>query len=52
MRDHPHYISEPELLVEFAGQPALRLQLADTTSAARLTLLADRQTLRVLAVYH
>ncbi len=52
MRDHPHYLSEPELLVEFAGQPALRLQLADTTSAARLTLLADRQTLRVLAVYH
>jgi len=51
MRDHPHYISEPELLVEFAGQPALRLQLADTTSAARLTLLANRQTLRVLATF-
>ncbi len=51
MRDHPHYLSAPELLVEFAGQPALRLQLADTTSAARLTLLADRQTLRVLALY-
>ncbi len=51
MRDYPHYISEPELLVEHAGQPALRLQLADTTSAARLTLLADRQTLRVLAVF-
>jgi RNA polymerase sigma-70 factor (ECF subfamily) len=51
MRDHPHHISEPELLVEFAGQPALRLQLADTTSAARLTLLADRRTLRVLGVF-
>lgn len=50
MRDHPHCVSEPELLVEYAGQPALRLQLADATSAARLTLLADRQTLRVLAV--
>lgn len=52
MRDHPHSISEPELLVEYAGQPALRLQLADTTSAARLTVLADRQTLRVLVVHH
>jgi RNA polymerase sigma factor (sigma-70 family) len=51
MRDHAHYISEPELLVEYAGRPALRLQLADTTSAARLTLLADRRTLRVLAVF-
>jgi RNA polymerase sigma factor (sigma-70 family) len=51
MRDHPHYVSEPELLVEYAGQPALRLQLADTTSAARLTLLANRQTLRILATF-
>ncbi|HEY1388185.1 MAG TPA: RNA polymerase sigma factor [Ktedonobacterales bacterium] len=51
MRDHPHYVSAPELLVEYAGQPALRLQLADATSATRLTLLADRQTLRVLAVF-
>ncbi|HEX5159366.1 MAG TPA: RNA polymerase sigma factor [Ktedonobacterales bacterium] len=51
MRDHPHYISEPELLVEHAGQPALRLQIADTTSAARLTLLADRRSLRVLATF-
>ncbi|HEX5439442.1 MAG TPA: sigma-70 family RNA polymerase sigma factor, partial [Ktedonobacterales bacterium] len=51
MRDHPHYFSAPELLVEYAGQPALRLQLADATSATRLTLLADRRTLRVLAVF-
>lgn len=52
MRDYPRCISEPELLVEYAGQPALRLQLADTMSAARVTVLADRQTLRVLTVYH
>lgn len=51
LREHPHCISEPELLIEYAGQPALRLQLADTTSAARLTMLADRQTLRVVAVF-
>lgn len=52
MRAHPHNISEPELLVEYAGKPALRLQLADTTTSARLTVLADRQTLRVLALHH
>ncbi len=51
MREHPHWVSEPELLVEYAGQPALRLQMADTTSAARLTVLADRQNLRVLAIF-
>jgi RNA polymerase sigma-70 factor (ECF subfamily) len=51
MRDHPRWVSEPELLVEYAGQPALRLQMADTTSATRLTVLADRQNLRVLAIF-
>jgi RNA polymerase sigma factor (sigma-70 family) len=51
LQEHPHCISEPELLTEYAGQPALRLQLADTSSAAHLTMLADRETLRVLAVF-
>jgi RNA polymerase sigma factor (sigma-70 family) len=51
MAEHPHWVSAPELLVEHAGQPALRLQMADVTSAARLTVLAHRQTLRVLAVF-
>ncbi|HEY7347602.1 MAG TPA: sigma-70 family RNA polymerase sigma factor [Ktedonobacterales bacterium] len=51
MLDHPHWGSEPELLVEYAGQPAIRFQIADFTSAARLTVLAHRQTLAVLAVF-
>jgi RNA polymerase sigma-70 factor (ECF subfamily) len=51
MLEYPHWISEPELLVEHAGQPALRLQMADVTGAARLTVLAHRQTLSVLAVF-
>jgi hypothetical protein len=51
MAEHPHWVSAPELLVEHAGQPALRLQMADATGAARLTVLAHRQTLRVLAVF-
>jgi len=51
MMEHPRWISEPELLVEYAGQPALRFQMADVTSTARLTVLAHRQTLHVLAVF-
>lgn len=51
MGAHPRWISEPELLVEYAGQPALRFQMADLTSAARLTVLAHRQTLQVLVVF-
>jgi hypothetical protein len=50
MADHPHWRSEPELLVEYDGQPALRFQMADLTSAARLTILAHRQSLDVLAI--
>ena len=52
MVEHPRWISEPELLVEYSGgQPAIRFQMADVTSQARLTLLAHRQTLQVLEVF-
>jgi RNA polymerase sigma factor (sigma-70 family) len=51
MGDHPRWVSGPELLVEYAGQPAIRLQMADVTGAARLTVLAHRQTLHVLAIF-
>lgn len=51
MLEHPRWISEPELLVEYAGQPAIRFQMIDLTSSARLTVLAHRQTLRVLAFF-
>jgi RNA polymerase sigma factor (sigma-70 family) len=51
MHEHPRWISEPELLVEYAGQPAIRFQMADVTSSARLTVLAHRETLRVLALF-
>lgn len=51
MREHPRWISEPELLVEYAGQPAIRFQMADVTSTARLTVLAHRQTLHALAFF-
>ncbi len=51
MAQHPRWLSTPATTLEHAGQPALCFQLTDITSAARLTLLAHRQTLRVLAVY-
>jgi RNA polymerase sigma factor (sigma-70 family) len=51
MADHPRWVSAPELLVDYAGSPALRLQMADVTTAARLTVLAHRETLLVLAVF-
>jgi RNA polymerase sigma-70 factor (ECF subfamily) len=51
IRDHPRWISQPELLVEYGGQPAIRFQMADVTSSARLTVLAHRQTLQVLAFF-
>jgi RNA polymerase sigma-70 factor (ECF subfamily) len=44
---HPRTIVEPEARIEYLGQPAIRLQLDDLSSAARLTLLAHPQTLQV-----
>ena len=51
MAQHPHWVSEPELLVEYAGQPAIRFQMTDIAGGAHLTVLAHRQTLRVLASF-
>lgn len=51
MREHPHWVSDPELQVEYAGQPVLRFQMTDLSSSACLTVLARRQTLQVLAVF-
>lgn len=48
---HPRCLNEPDRLVEYAGQPAIRFQLADMSSAERLTVLADRNTLRVLEIF-
>ncbi len=51
MQEHPRWISEPELLVEYAGQPAIRFQMADVTGSARQTVLAHRETLQALAFF-
>ncbi len=48
---HPRCLNEPDRPVEYAGQPAIRFQMADMASTARLTVLADRYTLRVLEIF-
>lgn len=51
MLKHPRWISEPEMLVEYAGQSAIRFQITDLTSSERLIVLAQRQTLRILTFF-
>jgi RNA polymerase sigma factor (sigma-70 family) len=48
---HPHAVMEPETYVEYLGQPAIRARLAAIASAARLTILAHPETLRVLTSF-
>ncbi len=48
---HPRAITEPETLVAYLGQPAIRIRLTAISSAARLTLLAHPQTLQVLTTF-
>lgn len=51
MMEHSRWLSKPGNPLEYAGQPALRFQIADMGSAASITVLTHHQTLRVLAVY-
>lgn len=51
MAQHPRWVNEPEALIEYNGQLAIRIRLTDIASAARLTLLAHSQTLQVLATF-
>jgi len=48
--EHPRWVSLPDRLVEYREQPAIHFQLADVASADHLDVLADRRTLRILAV--
>ncbi|HEU5440541.1 MAG TPA: sigma-70 family RNA polymerase sigma factor [Ktedonobacterales bacterium] len=47
-RRYPRCVSEPEQLVEYGGQPAIRSAFAAVADGRRLTLMADRATLDVL----
>jgi RNA polymerase sigma factor (sigma-70 family) len=47
---HPHWIMEPDTHDEVAGRQAIRFRLADIASSARLTILAEAHSLRILAL--
>lgn len=51
INQHPRWTLEKSLALDYAGQPALRLQFWDVTGNARLTFLAHRQTMQVLATF-
>jgi len=48
---HEHRILEPEELIEYQGQPAIKANIGDLLSAARLTMILHRQTYQLLAVF-
>lgn len=47
---HPQLLRMPERRVEYAGQPAICVQMSDTTSTTGMTVLAHRQTLTILSI--
>ncbi len=51
MAHHPRWVNEPEQLVDYEGQPAMRIRLTDIASTARFTLFAHAQTWQVLAAF-
>jgi RNA polymerase sigma-70 factor (ECF subfamily) len=44
------WVMKPDMLTEFEGEPAIRFRLADVSSAARLTILADVHSLRIFTM--
>ncbi len=48
---HERCILEPEELLEYEGQAAIRAGLLDVLSTAQLTLILHRHTLQVLAIF-
>lgn len=51
MANHPRWITTPEVVADYAGQPAVRFRLVDVMSTAQFVLFADPITLRVLAAF-
>ena len=51
VQQHPRWHSEPGSLAEYDGQQVIHFQIADLVSSERQTVLAQRQTLRVLALF-
>jgi hypothetical protein len=51
VEQHPRWHIGPEAALDYAGQPSIRTSLIDPTGAARLIVVAHRQTLRTLATF-
>ena len=51
MDQHPHWIMEPETLMDWGGQPAIRVRLADVASSACLTVFLHAETPQTLATF-
>lgn len=49
--EHPRWTAAPEDDLEWQGSAAIRFHLRDVTSAARLTIVADRASLLTLGAY-
>lgn len=47
---HPRWVYEPEMLLDYDGQPAIKLVLKDVMSHDCLMLFVHHQTLQILAV--
>lgn len=48
---HPRWIHEPDVVMEYREQPAIRIRMRDFTSAAHLTIFIHRQTWHVLTTF-
>jgi RNA polymerase sigma-70 factor (ECF subfamily) len=51
MAQHERCVIEPELAIEYEGQPALRVSLTDPLSSAQRTLIVHGSTLELLAAF-
>lgn len=48
---YPRWLNEPDLPIEYEGQPAILFRLSDSMSAAQLHVITHRQTLQMLATF-
>ena len=51
MAQHERCVIEPELAIEYEGQPAFRVSLTDLLSSAQLTMILHGSTLELLATF-
>ncbi|HLZ60797.1 MAG TPA: RNA polymerase sigma factor [Ktedonosporobacter sp.] len=51
IQQHPRWLNEPDVPIEYQDQPAILFRLSDRMSSARLDVIAHRETLRILASF-